>query len=176
MSTGLTVAIVIDGALHAYHRDGSQMVQVAQLAVEVDVDPAALAAVMADLGDLLGWQGGQPAGAAGSEAGALPAAPPAALPPAPAKRPKAGAGRPPAAEVAAQRAEVLAVVAAQPGIMRADIASQLGLSRSAVKRRTDELLAAGLIDAAALPGVRQRGPGGGHGLFARMVPVGAPVS
>ena len=124
--------------------------------------------------------GAQPAGAVGSAAGALPAAPPAELPAAhpvaaqpPRKRP---AKRQTPEQVAAQRDQVLAIVRGQPGIMRAAVARIAGIDLPTVKRRTDELLAAGAIDAAPLPGVRERGPGGGHGLFARMAQGGAPMS
>ena len=184
MSADVTVAIVAEGAVRAYHRNGRELAQVAQLAVETDVDPSALAAAMADLGDMLGWHGervtAQPAGAVGSAAGALPAAPPAELPAAhpvaaqpPRKRP---AKRQTPEQVAAQRDQVLAIVRGQPGIMRAAVARIAGIDLPTVKRRTDELLAAGAIDAAPLPGVRERGPGGGHGLFARMAQGGAPMS
>lgn len=189
MSADVTVAIVSDGAVRAYHRNGGQLAQVAQLAVAADVDPAAMAAAMADLGDMLGWHGaggiGQPAGAVGRAAGALPAAPPAELPVAhpvaaqpPRRKAKGGGPRSAAvrARVAEQREQVLAVVRGQPGIKRADVARIAGIDVGDVNRRTAELMRSGDIDARPLPGVSQRGPGGGHGLFARMVQPDAQVS
>lgn len=182
MSTDVTVAVVSDGAVRAYHRNGRELAQVAQLAAEADIDPAALAAAMADLGDLLGWHServaGQPAGAVGSAAGALPAAPPAELPPArpPRRVTKRPQARRPPEVVEAERQHVLAIIRGQPGILRADVARIAGTTVASVKRCTDALLRAELIDVAPVPGVRARGVGGGHGLFARMVHPDAPMS
>jgi hypothetical protein len=186
MSADVTVAIVSDGAVRAYHRNGGALAQVAQLAVAADVDPAAMAAAMADLGDMLGWHGaggiGQPAGAAGRAAGALPAAPPAELPVAhpvaaqpPRRKPKARKRLTPV-QVQTIRDEVLAVVRGKPGILRSEVARIVDADPAVVKRCTDWLLAHDVIDAAVVPGVRARGPGGGHGLFARMVQPDAQVS
>jgi hypothetical protein len=185
MSADVTVAIVSEGAVRAYHRNGGALAQVAQLAVAADVDPAAMAAAMADLGDMLGWHGaggiGQPAGAAGRAAGALPAAPPAELPvahPVAAQPPRRKPQRRRLTPVQVQtiRDEVLAVVRGKPGILRSEVARIVGADPAVVKRCTDWLLAHDLIDAAVVPGVRARGPGGGHGLFARMAQGTTPVS
>jgi hypothetical protein len=171
----ITVAVVSDGALRAYHRNGSDLAQVAQFAVAAEVDPSAIAAAIADLGDLFGWHGtggvGQPAGAVGRAVGALPAAPVAKPPvahPVAAQPPRRKpAKRRSAEQVVAQREQILAVIRGHPGIMRADVARITGLNLPTVKRYTDAMVAQGIIDAAPMPGVRERGPGGGHGLFAR---------
>ena len=164
MSADVTVAVVANGAVHAYHRNGRDLAQVAQFAVGAEVDPAAIAAAMADMGDLFGWHGVGAAVRPAPPAVALPA-PPAAAPPSarPKQRPR---GRPAAAAVDAERLAVLAAITERPGIMRVALAQLLNISLPTVKRRTDELLRADLIDARPLPGVRERGPGGGHGLFA----------
>lgn len=159
----VTVAVVSDGAVRAYHRNGGAMAQVAQLAIGVEVDPAAIAALMADLGGLLGWHSDaltvQPAPSA---ARSMPASRKAAELPA-VKRPR---GRAVSGQAEAERADILAIVRGAPGILRTDVARIAGLDLPAVKRRTEELLAHGLIEARPLPGVPERGKGGGHGLFA----------
>ena len=150
------VAVVSDGALRAYHRNGRELAQVAQLVVSHEVEPAVIATMMTDLGEALGWSpvGGRQVAAPASAK---------ALPPArPRGRPR---GRHAAASNATELAAILDLVQRQPGIKRSEVADQLGLDVGTVKRRTDALLARGVIDAQPLPGVRERGPGGGHGLF-----------
>ena len=157
----VTVAVLSDGALRAYHRNGAALAQVAQLVVGTDVEPEVIATMMADMGDVLGWGpvGGRqvPSSmAAGRVRGALPAGQPPR---------RDGRGRRPSGDVEAERQRVLDAIVAQPGIRRAEVADQLGVDLGRVKRRSDELLASGQIDARPLPGVRERGPGGGHGLY-----------
>jgi hypothetical protein len=169
MSAPLTVAVLSEGALRAYHQaNGSGLAQVAQLAVGTEVEPEVIASIMADLGATLGWgviDAPAPRAAVGRAAGALPAAAPAPAKVVATVKPKPKPKRRPPEAVDAERQAVLDAIERQPGVMRTDLAAQLGIDLPRIKRRTDELLARGAIDATPLPGVRERGPGGGHGLF-----------
>lgn len=173
MSTPVTVAVLTDGALRAYYRNGSgHAEQVAQLVVAHDIEPSVIASIVADLGDAFGWgANGAAPRAAGRAAGALPVARPVEAKAQPRRR---SGQRSTPDQTAAERAAILDAISAQPGITRAELGDRLGYDTHRVKNRTERMLEAGLIDARPLPGRRERGPGGGHGLFPlRPAPVNA---
>lgn len=119
--TDVLIAVTDGAQVRSYHRgaDGA-LTQVAQFLTAAALDPAELATIVADLGDRFGWAEGPPPQVRSAQR--LPASPTrerAASAPARTKRHATHE------ETAADRAAIIAYIAAHPGCSRTEIADHL---------------------------------------------------